>query len=145
MFESLGRHFEVPLIVTESVGRAFPFWNRSTLAEIYLCHARSCHEILRTETLPGQVLEESRAAVYHGAGANMAGSLAWDWLWPVLQAPASNSATLLRQHTARPQLVFSTPDTERRSRRIARRHGQASELSYRLAVRRPLCPLRRPF
>jgi hypothetical protein len=28
----------------------FSSWNRSTLTEIYLCHACSCHEILRTET-----------------------------------------------------------------------------------------------
>jgi hypothetical protein len=33
-----------------SVRRAFPSWNRSTLTEIYRCHACSCHEILRMET-----------------------------------------------------------------------------------------------
>ena len=27
------------------MSRAFPSWNRSTLTEIYLCHACSCHEI----------------------------------------------------------------------------------------------------
>jgi hypothetical protein len=31
------------------VSRAFPSWNRSILAEIYLCHACSYQEILRTE------------------------------------------------------------------------------------------------
>jgi hypothetical protein len=33
-----------------SVSRPFPSWNRSILTEIYLCHACSCQEILRTET-----------------------------------------------------------------------------------------------
>jgi hypothetical protein len=28
-----------------SVSRAYPSWSRSILTEIYLCHARSCHEI----------------------------------------------------------------------------------------------------
>jgi hypothetical protein len=33
-----------------AVSRPFPSWNRSMLTEIYLCHACSCQEILRTET-----------------------------------------------------------------------------------------------
>jgi hypothetical protein len=37
-----------------AVSWPFPSWNRSTLTEIYLCHACPCHEILRTETA-GQV------------------------------------------------------------------------------------------
>jgi hypothetical protein len=32
------------------VSRPFPSWNRSILTDIYLCHACSCHEILRTAT-----------------------------------------------------------------------------------------------
>jgi hypothetical protein len=32
------------------VSRPFPSWNRSILTEIYLCHACSGQEILRTET-----------------------------------------------------------------------------------------------
>jgi hypothetical protein len=32
------------------VSRPFPSWNRSILTEIYLCHACSCQEILKTET-----------------------------------------------------------------------------------------------
>jgi tRNA wybutosine-synthesizing protein 1 len=32
------------------VSRPFPSWNRSILAEIYLCHACSCREVPRTET-----------------------------------------------------------------------------------------------
>jgi hypothetical protein len=40
---------------TTSVSRPFPSWNRSILAEIYLCHACSCQEILRTETARTQV------------------------------------------------------------------------------------------
>jgi hypothetical protein len=32
------------------VSRPFSSWNRSILTEIYLCHACSCQEILRTET-----------------------------------------------------------------------------------------------
>jgi hypothetical protein len=35
-----------------SVGRAFSSWNRSILTEIYLCHACSYHEILRTTAPP---------------------------------------------------------------------------------------------
>jgi hypothetical protein len=38
----------------DDVSRAFPSWKRSILAEIYLWHACSCHEILRAETA-GQV------------------------------------------------------------------------------------------
>jgi hypothetical protein len=34
----------------ELVSRPFPSWNRSILTDIYLCHACSCQEILRTET-----------------------------------------------------------------------------------------------
>jgi hypothetical protein len=33
-----------------AVSRPFPSWNRSISTEIYLCHACSCQEILRTET-----------------------------------------------------------------------------------------------
>jgi hypothetical protein len=32
------------------VSRPFSSWNRPILAEIYLCHACSCHEILRVKT-----------------------------------------------------------------------------------------------
>jgi hypothetical protein len=35
---------------TTPVGGPFPSWNRSVLTEIYLCHACSYQEILRTET-----------------------------------------------------------------------------------------------
>jgi hypothetical protein len=35
---------------SQPVRRPFPSWDRSMLAEISLCHACSCHEILRTET-----------------------------------------------------------------------------------------------
>jgi hypothetical protein len=34
----------------KAVSRPFPSWNRSILTEIYLFHACSCQEILRTET-----------------------------------------------------------------------------------------------
>jgi hypothetical protein len=44
------------------VSQPFPSWIRSTLTEIYLCHACSCQEILRTETA-GQV--EWRGALEH--------------------------------------------------------------------------------
>eukprot|EP01047_Picozoa_sp_COSAG01_P035937 COSAG01_NODE_2783_length_7084_cov_242.792269_8_plen_115_part_00 len=40
--QGLFHHREPAVSILESV--------RSTLTEIYLCHARSCHEILRTET-----------------------------------------------------------------------------------------------
>jgi hypothetical protein len=45
----------------EAVSRPFPSWNRSISTEIYLCHACSCQEILRTETA-GQVLAQRRRA-----------------------------------------------------------------------------------
>jgi hypothetical protein len=44
----------------ESVSRPFPSWNRFILTEIYLCHACSCQEILRTETA-GQGIAEIRS------------------------------------------------------------------------------------
>jgi hypothetical protein len=52
--------------------RPFPSRNRSILTEIYLCHACSCQEILRTETagqalgVPEELLEE--ASLSSGAG-----------------------------------------------------------------------------
>jgi hypothetical protein len=46
----------------DEVCRAFPSWKRSILAEIYLCHACSCHEILRMAT-PGQVFRTPRAVM----------------------------------------------------------------------------------
>jgi hypothetical protein len=38
------------LRVSLAVSRPFSSWNRSILTEIYLCHACSCQEILRTKT-----------------------------------------------------------------------------------------------
>jgi hypothetical protein len=35
---------------SDAVSRPFPSWNRFISAEIYLCHACSCQEMLRTET-----------------------------------------------------------------------------------------------
>jgi hypothetical protein len=51
-----GRRVMCGMVITldNAVRRAFPSWNRSILTEIYLCHACSCHEILRME-MPGQV------------------------------------------------------------------------------------------
>eukprot|EP01047_Picozoa_sp_COSAG01_P064172 COSAG01_NODE_8446_length_2783_cov_2.245902_3_plen_319_part_01 len=43
------------------VSRPFPFWNRSILTEIYLCHACSCQEILRTETAGQEFQVQHRA------------------------------------------------------------------------------------
>jgi ankyrin repeat protein len=40
----------VSCILRAAVSRPFPSWNRSILTEIYLYHASSCQEILRTET-----------------------------------------------------------------------------------------------
>jgi hypothetical protein len=37
-------------LLEAGVSRPFPSWNRSILTEIYLCHACSCQEVLRTET-----------------------------------------------------------------------------------------------
>jgi hypothetical protein len=47
------------------VRRVFSSWKRSTLAEIYLCPARSDHE---TEEVPGQVGEGAEAAEAVRAG-----------------------------------------------------------------------------
>eukprot|EP01047_Picozoa_sp_COSAG01_P062607 COSAG01_NODE_7985_length_2965_cov_1.040823_5_plen_177_part_00 len=44
------------------VSRPFPFWNRSISAEIYLCHACSCHKILRGATA-GQATRHREAWV----------------------------------------------------------------------------------
>jgi hypothetical protein len=46
------------------VSRPFPSWNRSILTEIYLCHACSCQEILRTETA-GQAHPPPGCAEHH--------------------------------------------------------------------------------
>jgi hypothetical protein len=42
----------------QRVSRAFPSWKRSILAEIYLCHACSYHEIIEDMGTPGQALEQ---------------------------------------------------------------------------------------
>jgi hypothetical protein len=47
------------LRVSLAVSRPFSSWNRSILTEIYLCHACSCQEILRTKTA-GQALSGKR-------------------------------------------------------------------------------------
>jgi hypothetical protein len=39
-----------PELSEGAVSRPFSSWNRSILTDIYLCHACSCQEILRTET-----------------------------------------------------------------------------------------------
>ena len=56
------------------VSRPFPSWNRSILTEIYLCHACSCQEILRTETagtggLPHPALVPHQPHLRAGGGA----------------------------------------------------------------------------
>jgi hypothetical protein len=53
------------------VSRPFPSWNRSISTEIYLCHACSCQEILRTETA-GQVAGIAVASMPAMATANVA-------------------------------------------------------------------------
>ena len=52
------------------VSRPFPSWNRSILTEIYLCHACSCQEILRTETA-GQVIGADKLALGDKAWSSM--------------------------------------------------------------------------
>jgi hypothetical protein len=47
-----------------AVSRPFPSWNRSILTVIYLCHACSCQEILRTETA-GQAHPPPGCAEHH--------------------------------------------------------------------------------
>ena len=54
------------------MSRAFPSWNRSMLTEIYLCHACSCQEILRTKR-PG------RGAVSIGMDAMRQSSAGLRW------------------------------------------------------------------
>jgi hypothetical protein len=52
--EGGGGAAEVPFLKAPAgVSWAFPAYTRSTLTEIYLCHACSCHEILRMATPPG--------------------------------------------------------------------------------------------
>eukprot|EP01047_Picozoa_sp_COSAG01_P056202 COSAG01_NODE_6345_length_3723_cov_13.346302_2_plen_194_part_00 len=58
-----------------AVSRPFPSWNRSISTEIDLCHACSCHEILRTEaarqggTTSSGGAEPSRSGSGRSAGA----------------------------------------------------------------------------
>jgi hypothetical protein len=64
------------------VSRPFPSLNRSILTDIYLCHACSCQEILRTETA-GQALALALAAGQTGfpmVDACMRCLLATGWL-----------------------------------------------------------------
>eukprot|EP01047_Picozoa_sp_COSAG01_P005143 COSAG01_NODE_173_length_23099_cov_37.564783_15_plen_108_part_00 len=64
----------------QHVSRPFPSWNRSILTEIYLCHACSCQEMLRTETA-GQVItgvgpqpaQRGAQTFLFGAGGNQGG------------------------------------------------------------------------
>jgi hypothetical protein len=69
--------------VATLVSRPFPSWNRSILTEIYLCHACSCQEILRTETA-GQVAAAggtlNDTALPKQDGLNM---------WPALRSPTT--------------------------------------------------------
>jgi hypothetical protein len=78
----------------------FPSWNRSILTEIYLCHACSCPEILRTE-MAGQVpvnappvfawedtaSGESMLTLWHFGGYGSVGDK--DWL---IRIPGSSHA-----------------------------------------------------
>jgi hypothetical protein len=62
---SLQGWYCAPLYIAP-VSRAFPYWKRSILAEIYLCHACSCHEISRMKT-PGQAAAIRGGALNPGA------------------------------------------------------------------------------
>eukprot|EP01047_Picozoa_sp_COSAG01_P025106 COSAG01_NODE_1573_length_9865_cov_132.568503_5_plen_103_part_00 len=69
----LGRHGALPLLdglaaagLQEAVSRPFPSWNRSILAESHLCHACSCHEILRTETAGQDPEHPARVQAHEG-------------------------------------------------------------------------------
>eukprot|EP01047_Picozoa_sp_COSAG01_P027591 COSAG01_NODE_1825_length_9137_cov_246.763886_9_plen_223_part_00 len=53
-------HCQLAFNRLNKVSRPFPSWNRSISTEIYLCHACSCHEMLRTETA-GQDSHPSRS------------------------------------------------------------------------------------
>ena len=65
------------------VSRPFPSWNRSILTEIYLCHACSCQEILRTETA-GQVIIMGVGALLGAAPQLQPADVTGPWLQPVL-------------------------------------------------------------
>eukprot|EP01047_Picozoa_sp_COSAG01_P052758 COSAG01_NODE_5582_length_4168_cov_2.695257_2_plen_119_part_00 len=69
------------------MSRPFPSWDRSILAEIYLCHACSCQEILSTETA-GQVTRPRVAPPPAAAAATAAASTDADvdGVRPVLHA-----------------------------------------------------------
>jgi SNF2 family DNA or RNA helicase len=61
-----------------AVSRPFPSWNRSILTEIYLCHACSCQETLKTETAgQGSSLD---TIVYYGADRKCAAGWLAGWL-----------------------------------------------------------------
>jgi hypothetical protein len=53
--------------------RPFPSWKRPILTEIYLCHACSCQEILRTETAGQEPLPRRSAAGVDAARGCLAG------------------------------------------------------------------------
>jgi hypothetical protein len=56
------------ITIALAVSRPFPSWNRSILTEIYLCHACSCREILRTETAWQANPEFPGSQVMYGCG-----------------------------------------------------------------------------
>eukprot|EP01047_Picozoa_sp_COSAG01_P021338 COSAG01_NODE_1235_length_11106_cov_3.058962_11_plen_206_part_00 len=77
---------------TTNVSRAFPSCTRPILAEIYLCHACSCQEILRTETL-GQVhitVAQSGVQVYAASSSSQMQKAAKTYSFHDLEAWESN-------------------------------------------------------
>eukprot|EP01047_Picozoa_sp_COSAG01_P044548 COSAG01_NODE_4039_length_5406_cov_1.715980_1_plen_141_part_10 len=58
----------------EEVDRPFPSWKRSILTEIYLCHACSCQEILRTETAGQEVDRLTRLSMTPASGQRREGA-----------------------------------------------------------------------
>jgi H+/Cl- antiporter ClcA len=63
-------------VMGEAVSAPCPSWNRSTLTEIYLCHASSYHEIEDGNGAPGQALDLHREdAVRRAAPLRAAGHL----------------------------------------------------------------------
>eukprot|EP01047_Picozoa_sp_COSAG01_P006727 COSAG01_NODE_247_length_20443_cov_52.339543_7_plen_200_part_00 len=87
-----------------SVSRPFPSWSRSILAEIYLCHACSCQETLRTEPA-GQVARgcwRSIASASSHAPSPRSCGASWRWKRPRWRCARSRCdlPTRVLAHTA---------------------------------------------
>jgi hypothetical protein len=105
------------------VSRPFPFWNRSILTEIYLCHACSCQEILRMETAGQEFQVQHRAQL----ATRMSGAV--PALDRALTVPLTQSAARARVAggSARPALCRRGSGGGGGQRALASPHGPRSQ------------------